>query len=91
MKEYKTAIIITLAGFIVFGSLVAREYIRYCGEETYFFVADSIVYPAGDNLREAEELAKRYSLTQTRDGESKEWETKTFIGKKARCEEIQVW
>lgn len=92
MKEYKTAIIIAFVGFIVFGSLLAREYIQYCSESEYFFVADSIVYPAGDNLTEAKEIAQRQSVRTNHLGET-EWEhsTETFIGKKARCESIQVW
>jgi hypothetical protein len=87
MDSFKTALLVTVSGAMVFGALSFKAYLNYCDQTEYFFVADSIVYPAGDSLEEAREMARRLSTR----GDGEEWTTITFIGKKSRCEDIQVW
>lgn len=65
--------------------------IDYCNQQEYFFVADSIVYPAGNSLSEAREMANRYHKRTDFDGEEVTYNTVTFIGKKRVCEDLQVW
>ncbi len=83
----KNILFVVVSGAMVFGALSFKAYLDYCNQTEYFFVADSIVYPAGTDFEEAREMAKRYTL----DSDGGSWERVTFIGKKSRCEDLQVW
>ena len=80
--------------FVVAMTIISLYQMRlnYCSESEYFYVADSIVFPAGTDLGEARELARRsYTTLRGSENVKVDYEINTFIGKRDKCSEVEVW